>query len=399
MSNPINVLWCFGNRGDRCHGMLQHAFAGLLWPTGMRFEHHLDHKTDLKGAGAIVVVSGGVQRDYVDEIAEALKRLPWALVIISADEEGQFEWRKLKGPNRKFWIQMPAGERHTGADFYFPIGWPGETREILRRIMPECPPPTRKYPWSFCGQMQHSIRKDCVDVLGKRMNGRFPDGGRLSVTAGFHRGYEKEEFLRFLTDSYLAPNPAGTDTADCFRIYESLEAGCLPVVNRRCNKQAEDFDYWKCLLGTSRPSFPVVGNWGEVNPILDNISKSPALRQNWMNEAAAWWLSYKQRLSTNIESFLLQLTAADAGELPIGFCRIELDYKAMNPAQRLLMTRELLWHTRGTKTGDTIFSVKRPPPKASDTEKLDHEEFVRQLIWHCNWHPDWFGSRPILEKT
>src|ERR1017187_6489862 len=129
MHDPIPVVWCFGNRGDRCHGLLQSAFAGLLWPSALTFDHFLDHNDPAVRKGAVVVVSGGVQRDYADEIALALDKLSWALVIIAADEEGRFPWRKLLGPNRKIWLQMPRGDVHAGVDRKFPIGWPGGTRE------------------------------------------------------------------------------------------------------------------------------------------------------------------------------------------------------------------------------------------------------------------------------
>ena len=40
--NGVPVIWVFGNRGDRCHGMVEDALAGELYPTGMTFTHHMD---------------------------------------------------------------------------------------------------------------------------------------------------------------------------------------------------------------------------------------------------------------------------------------------------------------------------------------------------------------------
>jgi len=358
MSDTIPVVWCFGNRGDRCHGMLQHAFSGQLWPTTLTFRHILDHNDpEMDGHGAVVIVSGGVQRAYADEIARALDKLSWALVVVAADEEGRFPWRKLLGPNRKIWLQMPHGDKHAGVDRKFCIGWPGGTREILAKLAPACPDASRRFPWAFIGQMQHPQRRACVEMLGRRT-----DGGLLSRTAGYSRGYKVEEYLQMMTCAYLAPNPSGTHTADCFRIWESLEAGCLPIVERRCPSEEANYDYWADLLG-GPPPFPVVTSWEEFNTLGNIFRGMPEKRQQETNRAMAWWIGQKRALVHALEDDISSLADGDRGKLGTG----------LSPSP-----------------------LKHSPDKFIHQQEGDSPEMMRRMIWRCNWDADWFGTLPVL---
>ena len=190
--NGVPVIWVFGNRGDRCHGMVEDALDGEFAPACCQYSHHME----LAAAGpvvhyGIVVVSGGVQRDYVAEIRAAVERLSWALILITADEETKFDWRRLQGPRRKIWVQMTCGDKTKGCDRVFPIGYPTGTRQLLKSIGLPSPEAPRRYPWCFIGQMQHAQRRECIEVLGARK-----DGGRLSRTGGFAQGYKREDYLR-----------------------------------------------------------------------------------------------------------------------------------------------------------------------------------------------------------
>ena len=306
--DSIPVIWCFGNRGDRCHGLVEDALDGEFGPTGLTFTHHID----LNSAGTsvthgILVVSGGVQLDYVAEIEAAVSRLSWALILITADEETKFDWRRLQGPRRKIWVQMPCGEKTKGCDRVFPIGYPTGTRQLLRSIGLPSPEAPRRYPWCFIGQMQHQQRRECIEALGWRK-----DGGRLSRTGGFAQGYKREDYLREMMQAYLAPGPAGMYTVDCFRFWEALECGCLPVCDKRHFSQPPSYNYWIDLLGGS-PPFPTVSNWREFAAIADRYMRDPeALRQD-TRAALAWWGYYKAGLVGWLVQDLKELSCNPAG--------------------------------------------------------------------------------------
>ena len=370
----VPVIWMFGNRGDRAHGLLQHAFDNKLWPTKLQFAHHTNHTDQsLDGKRAIVVVSGGVQRDYIGEVAAMLDRLEQSLVMVTADEESQFKWETLQKKGREFWWQMPYGERAGHAERLLPIGWADDARVLLRDQMPECPPQKRNWFWNFCGQMQHGIRRQCVEVLGNRVK----DGGRLSITPGFHQGYSKSEYLSFMLNSHIAVCPAGTYTTDCFRIWEALEAGCLPVVDKRAPRQLRDYDYWKELLGDN-PPFPVVSDWKEFNGIAEAYKKNPVQLQRDTNRAGMWWLQYKRQLVWDLEMSVARLVGKPPQKSIIGV--VESDsYEGSTSALHDIILD-------GKKTMREMTLQIKDDPSLVDLN--------RRVIWHCNWHSDWFGCLP-----
>lgn len=311
--SDVPVIWAFGNRGDRCHGLVEDALAGEFGATGLTFTHYMELSAAGRDVqGALVVVSGGVQRDYADQIATALDRLQWALVLVTADEETRFPWRLLNGPGRKIWLQMPCGIKTKGVDRVFPIGYPTGTRQKLRKLAPASPVGARRLPWTFIGQMQHRQRRDCIETLGERR-----DGGRVCRTAGFQQGYDKEEFLTILLNTKLAPSPSGMYTTDCFRVWESLECGCLPVCDRRHFLQPEGYSYWTDLLGEP-PPFPTVDKWRDFNAIADKYAKDKALLERDTQKALVWWAGYKTKFAVDLVNDLRSLRHGAGGDLSTG---------------------------------------------------------------------------------
>ena len=306
----VPVIWAFGNRGDRCHGLVEDTLDGEFGPTGLTFTHHMDlNSAGISAPHGILVVSGGVQRDYVAEIEAAALRLSWALILITADEETKFDWRRLVGPRRKVWIQMPCGDKTKGCDRVFPIGYPTGTRQLLRSIGLPSPEAPRRYPWCFIGQMQHAQRRECIEALGWRK-----DGGRLSRTGGFAQGYKREDYLREMMQAYLAPGPAGMYTTDCFRFWEALECGCLPVVDKRHFAQPAEYDYWVDLLGSAWSPFPIIRrHWSEFNAIADGYVKDPVLRRAHTDKALAWWRGYKESFAQDLVQAVKELSCKAEG--------------------------------------------------------------------------------------
>jgi hypothetical protein len=375
----IPVIWCFGNRGDRCHGLVEDALAGEFTPTCYHYSHHLELSAAGSPAakGAVVVVSGGVQRDYVAEIIAAVERLSWALILITADEESKFDWLRLQGAGRKIWVQMPRGDTAKGCDRVFPIGYPYGTRQMLKTLQPECPEASRKHPWSFVGQMQHNQRRDCIETLDRRK-----DGGYVRRTAGFEQGYDKSEYLNLLMNSYLAPNPAGMYTTDCFRVWEALECGCLPVCDRRIvTTQQESYNYWLDLF-VDKPPFPTLDKWDEFNQIANGYAGNPSARQRDMNEAMRWWITYKQNFVKWIESDLRDL---ECGVRRDGGTGVDSPHESSKS----------VFATGGARQACSLDTPASISEKLVPLHPTNHEA-NRRILFACNWHKNWVGCTPVM---
>jgi len=100
-----------------------------------------------------------------------------------------------------------------------------------------------------------------------------------------------------MDDSIFVPCPAGWQNLESFRTWEALEAGCIPIVERR-----PQFDYYAALCEDY--PFPSVTDWAEAAPVLEmSDTDLEALRQR----CADWWQERKAALRARIGAALLRV--------------------------------------------------------------------------------------------
>jgi hypothetical protein len=82
----------------------------------------------------------------------------------------------------------------------------------------------------------------------------------------------------------------GFQNLDSFRVYEALECGCIPIVERR-----PGFDYFRRLLGP----YPFISttNWHDAGIQVARLLAEPALLEARRFECEEWWRDLKHRLS------------------------------------------------------------------------------------------------------
>jgi hypothetical protein len=307
----IDVVWCFGCRGFWDHGMIMEAVEGKLWKTLYPYKYReWIHKTewpiatDLFSGGAVVVVPGGVFRDRVDEIRSHISSFKWKLLLILSDEENAFDWTSLIDNSTIVWVQTPRpGMVRPRADRYILFGYPYETKIFLSKIGSLPPINERQHLWCFAGQTQHWQRLQFINSIHP-----FMHLGKAMISSGFSMGVDKETFLRLYLNSKLAPCPSGNVTPDCFRIWESLECGCLPIVNRFGPSQTPEYDYWKHVLGESSVPFPVIDQWDQGVGVISRLSENVSELERMTNLSVAWWNDYKMKFMLNFENDIEQLS-------------------------------------------------------------------------------------------
>jgi hypothetical protein len=157
-------------------------------------------------------------------------------------------------------------------------------------MLAQTPPgEVRELDWFFAGQANHERRRKLVaTLLG------LP-GGRLKETAGFAQGFDRVDYLALMAQAKVVPCPSGPATPDSFRVWEALEAGCIPVVDEDCPAYNTP-GFWELLLG-EKPPFPTVTDWSTFPAVLDG------LLDGWPDNTAiiqAWYRDYKQRLAGRI---------------------------------------------------------------------------------------------------
>lgn len=243
--------------------------------------------TEPSGWAAMVVMVAGNFHSKPEDV-EALngflhRQAPGRVLIVHSDEEHLFPYELFDVPGTRLWVQTPDPDREYPAGTrFFGEGWSPYTPEILAAWAS----PPRTIEVGFRGQVTHDRRKSMygsfIDDLGN-----WPD---INATAGFTMGIARAGYLRELATTKVALCPSGPCTPDTFRVWEALEAGCVPLVDDVTPDGKSG--YWKRLLG-EEPPFPLVTTWSDAPEmarlVLENFD---ALQHT----CAMWWKQYQQRL-------------------------------------------------------------------------------------------------------
>ncbi len=168
----------------------------------------------------------------------------------------------------------------------------------------------RKYLWSFVGGVNKSSRPDMAKALAAVGPHFLRDTDQPSGPAaqgplnGNPQPLSPAEFSGLLFDSTFSPCPMGNVNLECFRVYEALESGSIPIVEKRWS-----LDYFKGLLGDH--PLPTVRSWPEARRMIGRIVENPAQIDALQERCVSWRDRYKQEYSAQAGEFL-RIRSADS---------------------------------------------------------------------------------------
>ena len=150
----------------------------------------------------------------------------------------------------------------------------------------------RKNLWSFAGDPNKLTRSDMITALTAIA------GGALHLTSGFNAAdcLSTGDYRALMEESAVIPCPCGWSNLESFRVYEALEAGCIPMVEKR-----KGFDYFTALLGPH--PLPTVTTWAEGAALLQRYKENGSL-DALQQECGAWWAAYKPRFKNQMAGFI-----------------------------------------------------------------------------------------------
>jgi len=160
----------------------------------------------------------------------------------------------------------------------------------------------RPYVWSFLGAINKSSRLRMMEVMGT-----VPDGYSHAVEgvpSPFNvRPYQHDsrkllaitEYAEVMSRTLFAPCPAGWRNLDSFRVYEALEAGCIPIVESRSH-----FDYFCHLLGAH--PMPSVSDWAEAPALIAGLMRNPQRLDALRRSCESWWQHYRASLADEVSA-------------------------------------------------------------------------------------------------
>ncbi len=179
--------------------------------------------------------------------------------------------------------------------FFFPLGYKaGFARTETPKSAAD-----RKYMWSFAGDPNKSTRAAMLNAMQK------VEGGHCHLTSGFGASdsLSTDGYRALMDDSVFVPCPVGWMALETFRAYEALEAGCIPIVERRAG-----LDYYTELLGAH--PMPTVTSWDEAAQLVQSL-KTACQIERVRSACHAWWQDYKHRLGPDMGVFVKRVFGAE----------------------------------------------------------------------------------------
>lgn len=184
----------------------------------------------------------------------------------------------------------------------------------------------RRYIWAFAGNLS-STRRSLVRHLSRVGPNFVHVTGSRDQSATW---LDPQEYLGILGDSIFVPCPMGNANLESFRLYEALDCGAIPIVERR-----PWLDYFTQLFGPH--PLPSVRNWSEARKAMDALRSDPAKLRDKQIEIRDWWRQLESRTSCQVTSII---TSA-AGR------KTRMTFVPRVPS-RLRGFREMLKHHDGT---------------------------------------------------
>ena len=147
----------------------------------------------------------------------------------------------------------------------------------------------RNYKWSFLGTTHGSSR---YDLLDKHKN-IIPNFINLTEDFSGKRSMDTNDYYKILNNSIFAPIPHGYFHPETYRLYEALEAGCIPIIEN-------PFQFFDNFL----PNNPLlsVNSWEDSSTIIKKYLENKKDIEILRNKINDWWTQHKENLK---ETFLI----------------------------------------------------------------------------------------------
>lgn len=355
---------------------------------------HVYDLTDIPpGEGAIVCLPAKAHEHDIPRLNADLAALPWVLLILAEDECGDFNTDQLDHPNLRVWVQTPWLGRYQRVDHPLPVGYRTDRPAPLKL--------ERDMDWFFCGQITHTRRQQCARQL------RNMDGGHLVETSVFgatieQGGLSYPDYLAAMARAKVIPCPSGNVTPDSFRVWEALEAGCVPIADGLSPRPDFPAGYWD-VVAPGHP-WPVVEDWSTLPEMVATVLS------DWDSLAAqcgAWWLRFKRDLRVRLEDTLRELGAPSAEELSIHVSAGPPPTVA-GEVTVLIPTSPIPDHPSTAHIVETVNSIRQYHELATaeiiiscdgirpEQENLrgKYLEYIRDLLWLA--HHEWTNVLVVL---
>jgi hypothetical protein len=193
---------------------------------------------------------------------------------------------------RNYWCRLHAADLRV---LTVPLGVMNGFKVTARK-----PARDRRYTWSFAGNIEKSSRRAMIDTLssidGGRVHGSNSNGPwLLRGAANPTQPLAIADYAQLMEDTIFAPCPSGWQNLDSFRVCEALEAGCIPIVERR-----PSYDYFRHLFG-DHPMI-AVSAWNEAPAAIAQLRADPNALEQRRLACETWWQEHRRATALSVKN-------------------------------------------------------------------------------------------------
>ncbi len=150
---------------------------------------------------------------------------------------------------------------------------------------------SRSYVWSFVGQKSGKPTREAM--LSEMSLLPWNSFTHLTEIWDDPHSLSASEVKSVYSNSIFVPCPRGNDSLDSFRVWEALEAGALPIVEK------DEGDYFRQLLG-SNCLIQAPPDWSGVAADIEALLKSRGALDQVYHDTMKWWEEYKKSLKSSV---------------------------------------------------------------------------------------------------
>ena len=243
----------------------------------------IDHVNKIDEKDQLIIIDS--QLSIKKELYEKLSKKCSSIYLIHLGDEGGTEdtnlvynyckhvWRTFGLPkyfNNDKITCIPIGYK-SGPNF--------QNKEIMKR----------KFLWSFMGTIHGASRYDLIHQ-NQNLKPNF-----INKTSSFASGesLDSEKYYEILYDSIFIMVPHGYIHPESYRLYETLEAGCVPIIENPHN-------FYDNFL----PKNPLIkiNLWKESSEIIKKLFNDKNKLKEKSDEINLWWKNYKKNLQSQFKS-------------------------------------------------------------------------------------------------
>ncbi|HWA96678.1 MAG TPA: hypothetical protein VG844_18925 [Terracidiphilus sp.] len=218
----------------------------------------------------------------------------WLFHIADEAYDGGYDkYKYFHGVFRNHWSGIFNSRRVVQLPLGYTAGLP------LQQNLPEAS--SRKYLWSFLGQARKSSRPEMAKAFQHLDNGFSLITDQKDV-----KSLGKDGYYQVLRDSAFVPCPMGNVHLESFRVYESIECGAIPIIEKRWS-----LDYYRSLLGDH--PLPTFTSWDRAAEFASAMHHDPAALNSLQTKCVQWWSEKKQSLRDRVAAFVASAPGDEAG--------------------------------------------------------------------------------------